>query len=87
MLAQRREVVSEVPGLASDRMARVSLHPSDKVGRVSQGVPTVARVSQGLPTVARVSQGLPSEKQARVSLHPRSRSISGRWGWRRRQRD
>ena len=65
-MAQRREVLPEVPGLANGRLARVP---------------------QGLPTVARVSQGLPSEKQARVSLHPRSRSISGRWGWRRRQRD
>ena len=101
MLAQRREVVSEVPGMASDRLARVSLHPSDNMARISQGLPSdkmarvsqglpsdkMARVSQGLPSdkMARVSQGLPSEKQARVSLHPRSRSTSGRWGWRRTQ--
>ena len=78
MLAQRGEVVSEVPEMASDRLARVSLHPSDKMARVSQGLPS--------DKMARVSQGLPSEKQSRVSLHPRSRSTSGRWGCRRRQR-
>ena len=72
MLAQRREVVSE--------------GPSDRLTRVSQGLPSDRLASDRLARVSlNPGQGLPG--QARVSLHPRSRSTSGRWGWRRKHRD